>query len=189
MVERYGAETRLQENQLYMISLMIKGQEIKQVSFTSKYNPLFSTVRIIRSDFKDLFSKYTNDDINRLIYENSQLAIEMVSASTTANITIDVTQPDGVPYAVKQFVRYKTELDLATDLFLYLTSQSGQEDRMLGDMRITKQVQLPYINQIMNLLQKRSDAWEFQLTGMKAPPTSAVRAGSTTYPLNGRVSF
>lgn len=187
MVERYGTETRLELNQLYTVTLTIKGQE-KIVSFTSRYSPLFSSVRQVRSDFRDLFSTYSDDDINRLIHDNSKMAIELTSQSTTTT-AIDPDSEDGVPYAAKQYVRYKTELDLATDLFLTLTTKSGQEDKQLADMRIMKQVQLPYIDGILKVLQQRMASWEAQVIGMRAAPTSAVRAGGTTYPLNGRVSF
>lgn len=188
MVERYGTETRLQENQLYTIALKVKGQELKVVSFTSRYNPLFSTVRMIRSDFRDLFSTYSDDDINRLIHDNSKLAIELTAQSANGT-TIDVNAEDGIPYAARQYVRYKTELDLATDLFLTLSTKSGTEDKTLADMRIMKQVQLPYIDSILKVLQQRLASWEAQLIGMRAAPSSAVRAGGTAFPLNGRVNF
>ena len=58
-MQRYGTEIRLLENQIYTVTLTVRGQQ-KVVSFTSRYNPLFSTVRVIRSDFRDLFSAYTD---------------------------------------------------------------------------------------------------------------------------------
>lgn len=180
-MQRYGTEIRLLENQLYTVTLTVRGQQ-KVVSFTSRYNPLFSTVRVIRSDFRDLFSAYTDDDINRVIHDNSKLAIEI------ANPELDLNEE--IPYYVRQYVRYKTELDLVTDLFLTLTSQSGQADKQLGDLRVMKQVQLPKLQDILKVLEQRLAAWEAQLVGMKAPPTSAVRAGNTApYPLNARVGF
>lgn len=187
MVERFGTEIRLEENQLYTVTLTVKGQD-KVVSFTSKYNPLFSTVRIIRSDFRDLFSTYSDDDINRLIHDNSLLAIELTSESSTG-VVIDLKADDGVPYAAKQYVRYKTELDLATNLFLTLTTQSGQEDKTLADMRISRKVEAPSFSNVLKVLQQRLTSWEAQLIGMRAKPGSSVRSGATVYPRAGRVNF
>lgn len=188
MVQRFGTEIRLQENQLYTVTVKVKGQE-KVVSFTSRYNPLFSTVRIIRSDFRDLFSIYADDDINRLIHDNSKLAMELTATATTAVVVINPNVANGIPYAAKQYVRYKTELDLATDVFLTLSTKGGQEDKQLADMRVMKQVQAPYVDSILKVLQQRFASWEAQLIGTKVKPTSAVRAGGTVYPRNGRVSF
>jgi hypothetical protein len=179
LATKFGTEIRLEENQLYTAVFRIKGQE-KVVSFTSKYNPLFSTVRIIRSDFRELFADYSNDSINRLIHDNSKLALELSD--------VDLEE-EGVTFAAKQYVRYKTELDLATDLFLTLTTKSGEESKQLSDMRITRNVQLPYIDSVLEVLRKRLDSWEIQLSGMKAAPTSSIRAGASTFPLNARVSF
>lgn len=188
MIERFGSEVRLQENQQYTVTLTVKGRPLQVVSFTSRYNPLFSTARMIRSDFRDLFSTYTDDDINRLIHDNSKMAIE-IAASGAAGVSINTEEADGIPYAAKQYVRYKTELDLATDLFMTLTTQNGQQDKSLGEMRIMKQTTIPYLDSILKTLQSRLDSWEMQLIGMRAAPSSAVRAGSTTYPINGRVGF
>src|SRR5690606_27142596 len=108
-IERFGSEVRLQENQQYTATLTINGRPLQVVSFTSRYNPLFSTVRMIRSDFRELFSTYTDDDINRLIHDNSKVAIEL-AASGNAGITINTVEADGIPFAAKQYVRYRTEL-------------------------------------------------------------------------------
>jgi len=187
MVERFGTEIRLEENQLYTVTLAVKGQH-KVVSFTSKYNPLFSTVRIIRSDFRDLFSTYSDDDINRLIHDNSKLAMELVLESGTG-VVIDLKADGGIPYAAKQYVRYKTELDLATNLFLTLATKGGQEDKTLADMRISRKVEAPSFSNVLKVLQQRLTSWEAQLIGRGATPGSSVRSGATVYPRAGRVSF
>lgn len=175
-MSQFGPGIYLMENQLYTIRLQVNG-EIHEISFTSKYSPLFSSVRLIRSDYKELLASYTNDEINRKIHDNSKLAIEIADPPF---------ELDAVPFYAKQYVRYKTILDLAKDLFLNLSTKSGTEDKQLSDMRIMKQVQAPYLKDVMNILENQVAAWEAQLGGLRAAPRGAVRAGANTYPLNPR---
>lgn len=174
---RYGTEVTLRNNQIYTAVIRVKGEE-HSLSFTSRYTPLYSTVRVIRGDFKQLFSSYTDDEILRLIHDNSKLAIE------TANPAIDESD---IPYYVRQYVRYKTELDLVTDLTISASIDIGVQEKLLGEMKITREKQSPYLKDVLSIVQLRLAPWESQLVGMKAAPTGAVRAGATaTYPLNAR---
>lgn len=181
-MDKYGPEIRLRENQLYTMTVTIRGKE-KVLSFTSAYNPLFASVRMVRSDYRTLFETYKDDHINQLIHDNSKLAMEI------SQVDIDPESDEGVPFVARQFVRYKTELDLATDLFLFMTSRGGQHDKQIGDMRIMSQVQAPAIKPILDILRQKTEAWETQLVGMKGASSSAVRAGGNVYPLEGRVGF
>lgn len=182
-MEKYGTEQRLLENQLYTFAIQIHGQE-KVVSFSSQYNPLFASVRRIRSDYRNLFEGFGDDHINQLIHDNSKLAMEL------SQTDIDLESDDEIPYAAKQFARYKTEYDLAMDLFLSHSMKAGQQDKQIGDMRIMNQVQSLSLKPILDSLKLHLDSWETQLVGMKSMPSSSVRAGaSAPYPLDTRVGF
>lgn len=179
-MEKYGTEQRLLPNQLYTFTIRLHGEE-RVVSFTSQYNPLFASVRRIRSDYRTLFAEFGDDHINQLIHDNSKTAMEL------SREEIDLEEE--IPFAAKQYARYKTEYDLAVDLFLSLTTKGGQQDKQIGDLRIMNQVQTPSLKPILDSLKQHVDSWETQLAGMKAMPSSGVRAGSTAYPLETRVGF
>lgn len=179
-MEKYGTEPRLLANQLYTFTIEVHGQ-VQTVSFTSQYSPLFASVRRIRSDYRTLFADYGDDHINQLIHDNSKLAMEL------SEVAIDLAEE--IPYAAKQFARYKTEYDLAMDLFLTLSTKGGQQDKQIGDMRIAKQVTAPNLKPILDALKQHADTWELQLGGSKNAPASGVRAGGTAYPLAARVGF
>jgi hypothetical protein len=177
-MDKYGTETRLLENQLYTATLNLNG-ETTIVTFTSKYSPLYSTAQLIRGDFRVLFSTYSDDDINRLIYLNSTLAIAI------ANPVLDLTKD--IPFYVKQYVRFKTELDLMTDIIFTLSTYGGSEEKLLGDMKITKEVKTKDLDKLLKRLIAQLAVWEIQLTGMHGTPTGAVRAKNTAFPLNVRL--
>lgn len=173
----YGEGERLLPNQEYHLSLSVKNEPLKSVTFTSRYSPAYSTVRIIRSDFRTLFQDYTDIEIYQLIHMNSTLANEIASTEIGAEI----------PFYAKQYVRYKTELDMVTDLMIQLSSQSGSKDKSLGELRIANQYSAPKLDGIMKLLERRLMTWEVQLAGVQSSPSSAVRAGDSEFPLNGRL--
>lgn len=177
-MKKYGILPLLKENQIYTATLRIKDQE-HSVTFTSRYSPLYSTVRIIRGDFKDLFADFNDDHINRLIHSNSLLVSDMT----------DIDEDEGPTYAIRQYVRYKTELDLATDIFVTLYTKNGSEDKQLADMRVSKETRMNGIKDILKLLEEKVDQWELEAVGAIHSPKGAVRAGTTPYPYSGRVAF
>jgi hypothetical protein len=177
-MNKYGTETRLHENQLYTATLNLNGQTTI-VTFTSKYNPLYSTLQLVRGDFRTLFSRFSDDDINRSIYLNSVLAIAI------ANPVLDLTKD--IPFYVKQYVRFKTELDLMTDIIFTLSTYGGSEEKLLGDMKIMKEVKSKDLDKLLKRLEAHLAVWEIQLTGIKGTPTGAVRAGGTVFPLTARL--
>lgn len=177
-MEQYSTEPRLKPNQQYSVVFNVKGEET-QLTFASEYSPLFSTAKIVRNDFKKLLTIYSDDEINRFIHDNSKLALEMANPTFTE---------DEVPYYAKQYVRYKTELDLMTDVLFTLSTEGGAHEKLLGDMKVMKEVRAPYIESMIKLLQQRLLPWEIQLGGLRASPQSGVRSGAVAeYPLNPRV--
>lgn len=173
----YGEEERLLPNQEYHLSLSIKGETLQDVQFTSRYTPLYSTVKIIRSDFRTLFADYTDHEIYQSIHMNSLLANELAGEDLSAD----------TPFYAKQYVRYKTEMDIITEVMVKVTSQSGSQEKSLGEFRIATDFKAPKLDGILKLLQTRLMAWEIQLTGATVDAGSSVRAGASEYPLRGRV--
>jgi hypothetical protein len=182
-IQKYGSEKRLYENQRYTIQLSLNG-ETKKFSFTSRYNPLYSTVKILRSDFPDMFANFHDDLLNFQIWQSSLLGQEIVGEDSEHIV-------DGKPsYTMKQFVRYNTEYEIIRNILLAMTTDSGMEEKMLGEFRIARQVFLAKdLPKTLRALKTEVDTWKAAL-GVMAAPRGAVRGGqSSPFPLNSRVSF
>lgn len=179
-VQKYGSKARLLPNQLYTVRFSLKA-ETKEFSFTSRYSPLYSTVKIIRNDFPDLLEGVPDDRINFSIWQASLLANELAN---TDNIT-DTT----FTYAVKQYVRYKTEYDLVRNLVMSLGMKAGVTDKTLGELRISKEVQTPELEEMLTKLNTEIRKWESAMSDA-IQSRGAIRSGTDyPYPLNARVSF
>lgn len=179
-IQKYGSQQRLHNNQLYKVRFKAKGVT-KEFSFTGRYSPLYSTVRILRNDLQSMFDDLSDDVLNFSIWQTSLLAQDI---ATEENFT------NGTPsFAVKQFVRYKTEYNILRRILLYLSTSAGSNTKTLGEFTITKDIKAPYVKDLLSVVQRDVDKWEAAIT---APITNrgAVRAGQNfAYPLNDRVGF
>ena len=179
-IQKYGSIKRLRENQLYTVTFSLNG-ESHQFSFTSRYDPLYSTVKILRSDFPDLFSEISDDALNFIIWQTSQLAQELADEQ---NFT------DGKPsYAVRQYTRIKSEYDVVRNILIAISTKAGSEDKQLGEFKITKEYKTPKLKDILDTLAAELAHWEAAM-GKVLQSRGAIRAGRDyEYPLNPRVSF
>jgi hypothetical protein len=180
MIQKYGKQKRLLENQRYTITFSLQG-ETQTFSFTSRYSPLYSTVKILRNDFPDLFEGFTDDALHFAIWQASILAQQ---------IALEDQFTDGKPsFAVKQYVRYKSEHDLIRSILISLGAQAGIAEKHLGEFKITKEMKTPELEKILAALKEEIRKWENAM-GSVIRNRGAVRAGqSAPYPLNARVSF
>lgn len=179
-IQKYGSQKRLLENQLYTVKFTLDGEE-KTFSFTSRYSPLYSTVKILRNDFPDLLGDIKDDALHFLIWQSSLLAQEIAGEENFV---------DGKPnFAVKQYVRYKSEYDTVRNILIAISSKSGAEEKHLGEFKITKEVKTPDLEAILKALKEELKKWEAAL-GNVLQNRGATRAGANfEYPLNSRVTF
>jgi hypothetical protein len=180
-IQKYSAEKRLMENQKYTFSFVVDGVECVY-SFTSRYSPLYSTIKVIRSDYWELLEELTDELVLFHIWQNSQLVREIAD--------VELNFPDDKPnYAVKQYVRYKTEYDLVRALLITISTKAGAQEKHLGEFKITNEYKTPELEEILKRLKELVDEWEKAL-GVVVAPRGAVKAGRNfPFPLNGRVSF
>lgn len=178
-IQTYGSQTRLLENQRYSVSFNLRGQQ-RDFTFTSRYSPLYSSAKILRNDFAELFEGVSDDRLNFFIWQSSQLAFELLT-----EIDGDTTT---VTFAMKQYARYKAEYDIIRAILIAYGSSAGSSEKFLGELKITKEIKTPEIEAILAGLKDEIRRWE---ASMDISPRvgGAVRAGATTFPLNARVSF
>lgn len=179
MSRKYDGEQHLMNNQEYTLSIKLSNKT-HTFKFTSKYSPLYSTSKIIKNDLLDIVESIDDDVINFTIWQNSILANEV------ANTEIK----DGkIPFYAKQWVRYKTEIDLVYAVYLAISGKSGSVSKKLGNMLIEKRYKIPFLKDMLSELKKKLGPFDKQLTGVKVVGRSVLKAGKTPYPLTQRRSF
>lgn len=189
LYKKYGTEETLLPNQRYTLRMKHMDQEFSSTFFT-KLNPYYSNESLIRTDLGDVISTVPSDRIMMLIYNNSILAYNIASED---NIGL-LEEEEKTPFVFKQYVRYRTELDLMTAVYMQLSGQQGSVNKILGELEIKRQHSFGSmnINSILNDLKRKLKEWETLLRGVaqKTIAAAAVRGGKDTYPLfNPRRSF
>lgn len=183
MFQRYGDIETLLHNQKYTFSFVHADQEFS-TSFYTKLNPFYSTIKRIQSDLGDIIDDVTDERLAFLIFDNSILSQNIASEENLALLESE----DKVPYVFKQFVRYRTELDLMTSVYLQLSGRQGEVKKTLGELEISRKQNFGALDLkgILSELKGKLKEWEKLLRGTTAssPVRSAIRGGSTNpYPL------
>jgi len=94
------------------------------ITFKTKISPFYSTVKLIRN-LGSLIEKVTDEQIELLIYENSEWAF------SNANPSFLIGSPT---QAAKDYVTCKTKLDLLEDLY---TKGGSIQSKSLADLKIS----------------------------------------------------
>lgn len=179
-VQKYGSKKRLYENQLYTVTFKLGGEE-KTFSFTSRFSPLYSTVKVLRNDFPQLFADISDNTLHFLIWQSSQMGEEIGNEEEYA---------DGKPsFAMKQYVRYKTEYEAVRNILIANSMHAGATEKRLGEFSINMEVKTPEIEAILKSLKEDLKKWEAAI-GNVLQNRGAIRANDQyPYPLNARVNF
>lgn len=171
LFHRYGLEDRLKKNQKYTVTFNYGPQEMS-FSFYTRMEPLYSTVETIRGDLGVFISTITDFQIMYLIHENSKIAEQEFATELEDN--------NGEPtFAMRQWVRYRTELDLVLQLYMHQMGRSGSDHMILGQLEIERRSNLGDYEPLMKEL--KAKLMKYQRRG--SPVRTAVKGGST-YPLN-----
>lgn len=184
LFKRYAGKRQLVNNAKYILSLFIKGKQIK-LSFTSRYSPLYTTAKIIRQDCGELLDNITDDVINRVIYDNSIYAKSIYDEKNSGS----VTTTDTLPTYINRYVRYKTDLDLVNAAYLSLSGKNGSIQKNIGPINIIKSFKLSYVDDMMKYFKNQLAPEDSRLKGRSTNYKSFVKANSTSYPINERMSF
>lgn len=184
LFQRYGDVETLMNNQKYTLSFVHADQEFS-TSFYTKLNPFYSTIKRIRSDLGDIIDDVTDERLSFLIFDNSILSQNIASEENLALLESE----EKVPYVFKQFVRYRTELDLMTSVYLKLSGRQGEVKKTLGELEISRKQNFGALDLkgILSELKGKLKEWEKALRGTttSSPVRSAIRGGTTNpYPLS-----
>lgn len=164
LYKKYGTVKRLKENNKYEIQICID-KDIYKWNFVSKLNPLFVSSKKIWEDIGEFIEGFTEEYINSMIYRNSVEVIELIdelanSDDAIENVTYE-KDADGnyttTSRAIKNWVKYKTELQLVMARYYGISYRYGSVRKEIGDISIEKSTKLPYID---NLLDGLKDQFE-----------------------------
>jgi len=157
----------------------------EQFYFTTTYNPLYCTVRKIRTAIGPYIREVPDDTVNRAIFENSLLAHQLGNETYGQ----DQWSIDNPSFAAKMYTCCKTQYDLLNTEILNRMSNAGQLKR-LGDFTVQEQIDIARglkvpIDQSIACMQ----FWVDKLIGKtgKVHPKMAVKGinNSATPPMRG----
>ena len=184
LYKKYGTVKRLKENNKYEVHICL-GKELFSWTFVSKLTPLFVSSKKIWEDIGEFIEGFTEEYINSMLYRNSVEVVELIDElanqdDAVENVTYEV-DADGnytTNYrAVKNWVRYKTEIDLIYARYYGISYRYGSIRKEVGDISIQKDTKLPYID---NLLDRAKDQWDEADAAIRGVNVvaSAIKAGT-----------
>lgn len=176
MFQQYGELQTLLPTQKYTVTFTHDDQLFTK-EFYTRMDPSYSTIRIIRGDVGEVFNSVRDPQLAFQIYQNSVLANNIASEE---NLTL-LEDEEKIPYVFKQYVRYRTELDLLIAIYMAISGRGSTEKKVLGELEIEYKWRLSDIKPLLEELKQKLKPWEKQLTGKTAASlvASAVRGGSS----------
>ena len=183
---RYNSSVILNENNKYTVNIAIDKDNYIW-NFSSKRNPMFSSVKQILQDIGEFIEGFSNEYIEDVIYKNSVAVIDLINELANLddpieNVTYDIDS-DGIYSsnysAVKNWVRYKSDIDLVKARYFGISYRYGSITKEIGDIKIDRSVKLPYINNLLDLLEDQYDEADAKIRGINKV-ASAVK-GETNY--------
>lgn len=164
LYKKYGTVNRLKLNNKYEVCICV-GKEVFRWNFVTKLSPFFSSVKKILEDIGEFIEGDTEEYITSMLYRNSVEVIALIDElanqeDPVENVTYEVDSDGnytGSHSAIKDWVRYKTEIELIYARYYGISLRYGSIKKSLGDIDIERSVKLPYIDQ---LLARIKDLWE-----------------------------
>jgi hypothetical protein len=129
-----------------------------------------------------LADSFTNDQINFVLYQNSKAGFELYKSRSDYSIA------NAIPTSLKDWVRYKTCVDLIYAIYLEISGNAGRQMKIIGPMQVDKEIKIPYINDMLKKFQKALDDADVKLREAQRV-LAFVKAGTSyTFPQSGRGS-
>lgn len=184
LYKKYGTVKRLKENNKYEVHICL-GKEMFLWTFVSKLTPLFVSSKKIWEDIGEFIEGFTEEYINSMLYRNSVEVVELIDElanqdDAVENVTYEI-DADGnyttTSRAVKNWVRYKTEIDLIYARYYGISYRYGSIRKEVGDISIQKDTKLPYIDNLLDRVKDQWDEADATIRGVNVV-ASAVKAGT-----------
>ena len=181
LLKKYSDVVKFKSNHTYSLNIVTNKNKFK-TSFSSNIPYAIIKPNAIRIDTGKLFENIDDETILRVIYKNAKEAMELylLTVTDTTNITY--------PTYLKNYIRYKADLDLVNAAYLTISADAGVRDKRLGNMQVSADVKLPYLKDLIkrfsDLLKPNEDALSGNKTmsvGFKKGGTSFAYPGTDRY--------
>lgn len=188
LYSRFTHNPTLNENNKYTVNIAIDKEDYPW-QFNSKMNPMFTTSKKIYEDIGEFIEGFTEEYINSMIYNNSMELISILdelAKQEEAVTNVTYSQDDDGIYTVSNrmgnnWVRYKTDIDLVLARYFGISYRYGTQSKEIGDIKITKETKLPYIDNLLDALKKKFKEADDYIRGNGFAVTTVVKAENTTY--------
>lgn len=188
LYSRFTHNPTLNENNKYTVNIAIDKEDYPW-QFNSKMNPMFTTSKKIYEDIGEFIEGFTEEYINSMIYNNSMELISVLdelAKQEEAVTNVTYSQGDDGIYTVSNrmgnnWVRYKTDIDLVLARYFGISYRYGTQSKEIGDIKITKETKLPYIDNLLDALKKKFKEADDYIRGNGFAVTTVVKAENTTY--------
>ena len=182
LYKKYGSVKRLKQNNKYEVQICL-GTELFKWHFVSKLNPLFVSSKKIWEDIGEFIEGFTEEYINSMIYRNSVEVIELIDelanqTDAVENVTYEIDSEGNyntANRAVKNWVRFKTEIELIYARYYGISYKYGSIRKEIGDISIQKDTKLPYIDNLLARIKDQFDTADATIRGVNVV-ASAVKA-------------
>lgn len=184
LYKKYGTVKRLKFNNKYEVQICID-KDIFKWNFVSKLNPMFCTSKKIWEDIGEFIEGFTEEYINSIIYNNSVSVIELIDElanqeDAIENVTYKTDEEgiyDTTYRAVKNWVRFKTDIDLIYARYYGISYRYGSTEKSIGDITIRKETKLPYIDNLLGRLKDQFEEADTVIRGLNVV-VSTIKAGT-----------
>lgn len=149
-----------------------------EMSFMTKYDPFYATVDKIRLDTGNMLEHTSDEQIAKVIYSNSKDALQLLGENV-----------DTIPKYAKNYVRYKTDIDLCYALYLSMTGKVGSYSKRIGDIAIESSTKLPFLKDMIGRFKELLKPNEDLMNSEEVGVLSFVKANKTQYPVSNRGVF
>lgn len=177
LFKMYSDKVKLRYNHTYKMIMSVLETDY-ELSFMTKYDPFYAAVDKIRLDTGDMLEHTSDEQIAKVIYSNSKDALQLLGEDV-----------DVVPKYAKNYVRYKTNIDLCYALYLSMTGKVGSYSKRVGDITIESSTKLPFLKDMIGrfkeLLKPNEDLMNSENIGV----LSFVKAKKSEYPVSNRGVF
>lgn len=188
LYKKYGTVQRLKANNKYEIHLCLD-KDIFKWNFVSKLNPLLVSSKKIWEDIGEFIEGFTEEYINSMLYRNSVEVIELIDELANAdeaveNVTYETDSEGNISTnsrAVKNWVRYKTEIELVMARYYGISYRYGSVRKEVGDISIEKSTKLPYIDNLLDGLKDQFQEADNTIRGINIVASGVKAINNYSY--------
>ena len=181
----FSSNESFKANNKYTVNLILGGNDYTK-EFHSKFSPTYCTSSKIRNDTGDLLLSIDDVTIYKFIHQNSKVAFEIINTEDDYGTDEEVV----ITTSVKEYVRYKTDLDLVNSVYLSMTQKYGKVKKSISSLDTEYEHKLPAIKDMLEYFKDKVKEYEDELkSGNSSGVTNFIKAKNTDYPVTARNSF